>query len=334
MSTTTSQDARPGLARAMAHSNIALVKYWGKRDAALNLPAAGSLSMTLGGLLTDTTVRFDDDLSHDALWLNGQPQPTAKLTAFLDLVRRRAGVQARAHVTSHNTFPTAAGLASSASGWAALATAACAAAGLDLSPQERSVLARQGSGSAARSIFGGFVEMLPGQRPDGSDAFAVEVADVDHWPLRCLVALCAQGPKEHGSTDAMTHTAMTSPYYDAWIQDVPRALERARRALLARDLEPLAAVSEESCLRMHASAMAAAPGVLYWRGVTVEIIHAVRRWRALGEPCFFTIDAGPHVKVFCLDHAAPSLEAKLRQIEGVLDVLVAPPGRGAWLHEP
>lgn len=318
---------------AIAHSNIALIKYWGKRDVTLNLPAAGSISMTLGGLNTRTTVLFDEALRSDELWLNGQRVDDPKMSTFLDRVRRMAGRADFARVKTANDFPTAAGLASSASGFAALALAATRAAGLSLEPHELSILARLGSGSAARSIFGGFAEMSAGQAQDGQDSFAHQLAGADHWDLRCLVTLCAQGPKKHGSTDAMIHTAQTSPYYEPWIDDVPQALDRARAAILSRDFDALAQVSEESCLRMHASAMAAGPGILYWRGVTVELMHLVRELRAQGMPCFFTIDAGPHVKVFCLASSAQALEAKLREVDGVLGVLVTHPGQGAWVED-
>lgn len=321
----------PGATTVVAHSNIALVKYWGKRDVALNLPAAGSVSMTLGGLETRTTVRFAPELEQDQISLNGQLVAQPKLSRFIDRIRVMAGIQTRAYVETQNDFPTAAGLASSASGFAALALACAQAAGLELERHELSVLARLGSGSAARSLYGGFAEMLAGSRADGQDCYAVALADESHWSLRCLVTLCAQGPKDHGSTDAMIHTAQTSPFYQPWVDDVPQAITRAKAAILARDIEQLAIVAEESCLRMHASALAAGPGILYWRGVTVELIHKVRQLRAKGLACFFTIDAGPHVKVFCQESDAAAVRAELEQVEGVLGIIEAWPGPGAYV---
>ncbi|MEL6182601.1 MAG: diphosphomevalonate decarboxylase, partial [Myxococcota bacterium] len=202
-------------ATAIAHPNLALVKYWGKRDIHLNLPAAGSLSVTLAGLRTRTTVTFTPGQARDAAILNGRAVWGAKLDRvirFLDLLRHRAGVDLHATVHTENDFPTAAGLASSSSGFAALAAAGSAALGLELSAPELSVLARLGSGSAARSIHGGFVEMMAGRLPDGSDAHAIPIAYEDHWDLRCLILLTAQGEKSIGSTEAMNHTATTSPY--------------------------------------------------------------------------------------------------------------------------
>ncbi len=311
---------------AIAHPNIALVKYWGKRDAALNLPAAGSLSVTLAGMQTETTVEFDDSLTDDRIEIDGSVasgRPAARVSEFLDLVRERAGIETRARVQSANDFPTAAGLASSASGFAALALAACGAAGIDATDEELSVLARRGSGSAARSLFGGYVEMLPGSRSDGTDAHAVHVAEGEHWPLECLVAVTVEGPKKVSSTVGMNHTMESSPYYDEWVATVPPAIEAAKAAIESRDFQALAQVAEASCLQMHASAIAADPGVLYWRGVTVELIHAVRDLRVAGADAFFSIDAGPHVKVFCTPEHRASVEAGLRQVEGVVDVIHA-----------
>jgi diphosphomevalonate decarboxylase len=323
-------------ATAVAGTNIALVKYWGKRDGALNLPAAGSLSLTLDGLGTRTTVRFSDALEADRLVLGGAPadaRATARVSAFLERVRGRAGLRAPAEVMTANDMPTASGLASSASGFAALAVAATRAAGLVLSHAELSELARTGSGSAARSIFGGFVEMAPGERADGSDAVAAPVAGGE-WPdLRLVVAVTSEGAKAVGSTEAMERTSRTSPYYAAWLASVPGDLADARAAVGARDLPRLGAVAERSALRMHASALAADPGILYWSAATVAAIETVKALRAGGCAAFFTIDAGPHVKVLCARTDAPAVDQALLRTPGVLRTVVASPGRGAHVVE-
>jgi diphosphomevalonate decarboxylase len=321
-------------ATALAHPNIALVKYWGKRDLTYNLPAAGSVSMTLDGMSTRTTVRFDPELEQDRISLNGEELErgkSARLARFMDRVRIIAQSQEFAHVDTINDFPTSAGLASSASGFAALALAATKAAGVDLDPRKLSILARLGSGSAARSIYGGWAEMMPGVLADGTDCYARQIADESYWDLRCLVAVCAQGPKAIGSTEAMMQTARTAPYYEAWVADVPRHIQRAHDAIQARDFEALALIAEESCLRMHACAMAASPGILYWKGITVELIHHIRALRASGTPVFFTIDAGPHIKAFCTPDVEDRVAASLAEIDGVLDVLHTKPGAGARL---
>jgi diphosphomevalonate decarboxylase len=322
-------------ATAVAHPNIALVKYWGKRNVEHNLPAAGSVSLTLGGLETRTTVSFDDSLEEDMLELDGQVFDVGskyeRVSRFLDLVRHRSGLKTAARVVSQNDFPTGAGLASSASGFAALALAATRAAGMEISDRELSVLARRGSGSAARSIFGGFVKMNPGTRDDGQDAFAESIAETDHWDLRCIIAVTARGEKSVGSTEGMTRTHQTSPFYEPWIQSVPQDIESARAAIEQRNFDELARIAEASCLRMHASAMAAEPGIVYWNGTTVELMHRVRRARKSGLPVFFTIDAGPQVKVFCPESAQEECETLLGETDGVHEVIATYPGQGARL---
>ncbi len=300
---------------ARANTNIALVKYWGKRDAALNLPAVGSLSLTLEGLSTRTTVVFDRALPHDTLVLNGaeaDAKATGRVSKFLDIVRAGAGIVERARVESSNDFPTAAGLASSASAFAALAVAATHAAGLSLSDRELSILARRGSGSAARSIFGGFVEMHRGTRPDGEDSFAEPIAT--DWDVRLVIAATTQGPKSTLSTDGMRHTAETSPYYDAWVKMSERDLSTAREAIAKRDLEALGEVTEASCLSMHASAMAARPAVVYFHGATIEGWRIIQELRRSGVPAWFTCDAGPHVKALTDAANAAKVEAALAKL--------------------
>ncbi len=320
-------------ATAVAHPNIALVKYWGKRDQKLNLPAAGSLSVTLAGLSTTTQVQFDEHLTEDRVTLDGEPLETGRsrrrVVDFLDLVRHAAGFRYKAHVETKNDFPTAAGLASSASGFAALAVAAASAAGLDWSRRRLSVLARRGSGSAARSLFGGYVEMKPGTRSDGSDAHAIAIATEDHWDLRCLIALTARGKKETGSTRGMLHTQESSPLFESWRQTVPGDIEEARHCIDDRNFEGLGSIAERSCLRMHATAIGADPGILYWNAATVALIHRIRRARADGLNCFFTIDAGPHVKAFCLPEQATDLRSLLTSVDGVENIISARPGGGA-----
>lgn len=300
---------------AKAHTNIALVKYWGKRDDELNLPAVGSLSLTLDALSTRTTVVFDPKHDRDALVLNGavaDERATARVSKFLDLVRARAGHSLRAYVESTNDFPTAAGLASSASAFAALALAATRAAGLQLDERELSILARRGSGSAARSIFGGFVEMHRGNQPDGSDSFAEPiVTDLD---ARLVIVATTDGPKQTLSTDGMRHTAETSPYYEAWLRLSDGDVKTAREAIARKDLAALGTVTEASCLAMHASAMAARPAVVYFSGATVEGHRIIQDLRRSGVPAWFTCDAGPHVKALTDGAHAAQVERALAKL--------------------
>ncbi|AKT39927.1 diphosphomevalonate decarboxylase [Chondromyces crocatus] len=325
-----------GKATAVAHPNIALAKYWGKRPFGHNLPAVPSLSVTLAGLATRTTVAFDDALAEDELHLGGHPAaagPTRRVSGLLDRVRAASGRTERARVTSDNDFPTAAGLASSASAFAALALAASTAAGLSTSPEGISDLARRTSVSAARSAFGGFVALRSGA-PGDETLPATPVAPADHWPLRVIIAVTAEGPKDVGSSEGMKLTVDTSPYYAAWVTDAPSLEERVRAAVLARDFQALGSAAEASALRMHASAIAAAPGLLYWTGATVNVLSEVRRLRARGIPAFFTIDAGPHVKVFTVPEAEDEVTTALAAVPGVLRTLSATPGPGAHVVDP
>jgi diphosphomevalonate decarboxylase len=321
---------------ARAGINIALVKYWGKRDPDLNLPATGSLSLTLANLGSETTVRFASDArspeGEDRISVDGAPAPARfaeRVRRFLDLVRRAAHLDLPAEVATCNSVPTAAGLASSAAGFAALALAASRAAGMTLAPSELSALARRGSGSAARSIFGGFVEMAPGERSDGSDACARALLPADAWDVRLVVAITAEGPKAIGSSESMELTAKTSPYYPGWLQAVPQDLAAARAAVRAQDLTGLGRVAERNAMRMHACALAADPPILYWNAATLAAMETVRRLRASGSEAFFTIDAGPHVKVLCAACAAAVVESALAGTPGILRTLVLAPGPGA-----
>lgn len=307
---------------AVAHPNIALSKYWGKREGGGNVPAVPSLSVTLAGLATTTSVTFDAALSSDTLMLNGAPAApaaVARVTELLDRVREAAGVGSRASVVSTNDFPTASGLASSASGFAALALAAVRAAGLDWTAERAADLARRSSASAARSIFGGFVEL------DGE--IARPVAPPGKIDLKVLVCVTTERAKAVSSRDGMAVTAASSPYHAGWLEVAPRIHVELRDALLAGDLDRTCLLAEQSALAMHASAFAA--GVTYVSGATLEALATVRALRAEGLSAYATMDAGPHVK--CLVHARDAARAKARlaRTPGVLRIIEAVAGEGA-----
>ncbi|HEX5631824.1 MAG TPA: diphosphomevalonate decarboxylase, partial [Gemmatimonadales bacterium] len=285
---------------SVAHPNIALAKYWGKRPFGHNLPAVPSLSVTLAGMSTVTHVTLADDLPADVLELDGKPvvgRPVERVTQLLDLLVDGAP-RPRARVASRNDFPTAAGLASSASAFAALSVAGNAALATGHDPARLSCMARRVSASAGRSLFGGFV-VLPAGR-EGQTALPAEpLAPADHWDLRLVVAVTTEGAKDVGSTEGMNRTSETSPLYAGWLRSAPEVFETCKRAVLERDFAALGPAMEESALCMHATALAARPGLLYWNGVTVEVMRTVRALRKEGLSAYFTIDAGPHVKVVC-----------------------------------
>lgn len=319
-------------ATSISNSNIAFIKYWGNRNHALRLPVNSSLSMNLGGLYTRTTVYFDESLSADVVMLDSaaqSPEASRRVTEHLDRVRALAGVTTRARVDSQNNFPTGTGIASSASGFAALTVAACAAAGLQLTEKQLSVLARQGSGSASRSIPAGFVEWQEGK--DSEDSFAFSIAPADHWALIDCVAIVSREHKKVGSTGghALAHT---SPLQSARVADTPRRLRLCREALLERRFEQFADIVEEDSTLMHSVMMTSRPPLYYWLPPTLAIMNAVREWRSDGLPVCFTIDAGPNVHVLTLAGHEAEVERGLRRIDGVSAVLKAPAGGGAELQ--
>jgi diphosphomevalonate decarboxylase len=319
---------------ARAHPNLALAKYWGKLDREGNFPAVPSLSVTLGGLTTTTRVRFDRALAADRLVLNGvEANGTELLRAvkMMDRVRAAANTTARAEIVSDNDFPTASGIASSASGFAALALAATRAAGLSerggWDAARVSGLARESSASAARSLFAGFVEL------DAGGEYARQVAPADHLDLAVLVCVTGEGKKKDvGSTDGMRRTAAKSPYYSAWLAMAPRSFAEIRAALLARDLDKLGELSEANALAMHASAIAA--GVVYFGGATLEVLAAVRQLRAAGTAAYASMDAGPHVKVLARGEQRAIVAERLRAIPGVSRIIEARPGAAAEASTP
>jgi diphosphomevalonate decarboxylase len=316
------------VARAVAHANIALAKYWGKHDAARNLTAVPSLSLTLDGLRTETAILFDAGLAGDEAFIDAEPlsgRPLERVVFLIDQLRLTAGLTLRARVTSTNSFPTASGLASSASGFAALALAGARALGLSLGLSELSALARSASASAARSLFGGFVALEAGAEA------AVPVAPQDHWDVVMLVAVVTRGPKGVASTEGMGHTARTSPYYRAWVDSAPEVFQEVRRAVQERDLEALGEAMEHSTLLMHACMLASRPSLFYLTPSTLMVLDTVRSLRRAGTPAYFTMDAGPHVKVLTLPtHAEPVTHA-LEVVPGVIEVLSCRPGPAA--HE-
>ncbi|MEO8878373.1 MAG: diphosphomevalonate decarboxylase [Polyangiaceae bacterium] len=315
--------SRATIVRAVAHPNIALAKYWGKKPGAGNIPAVPSLSVTLEGMKTTTTVAFDDALSADHFILNGAEavgDPLRRALGLLDRVRALSGERRRARVTSDNDFPTTSGLASSASGFAALALAATRAAGLDLDASAVAGIARESSASAARSLFGGFAEL-------DTNGVANAVAPATQIDMRVLVCVTTDAQKAIGSTSGMNETAKISPFYEAWLDRAPRIYKDLREALLAKDFLILGKCAEQSALAMHATALAA--GIIYFNGVTQTVLAEVRKMRDEGIMVFATIDAGPHVKVLVRGSDAANAAERLAGVVGVLRVLKTRPGGAA-----
>ena len=329
-----------------AGSNIAFIKYWGVADSSLNIPLNNSISMTLADAHTTTTVAWDDNakLATDTISIDGaqfQGAPAARIVAHLDRLRALAGVSCKARVVSQNNFPMASGIASSASGFAALTVAASAALGLPLDAAQLSALARQASGSASRSLFGGFVEWQrgwgegeseeekgerEGQSLLDSRSVAHQMHDESHWALRDLIAIVSVSAKRISSSDGH-RLAATSPFTAARTRCVSDWLAAVRRAVADRDLALLGPILELDALAMHGVMMTSAPSLLYWQPGTLEVLHAVRAWREEdGLPVYFTIDAGPNVHLICEAETAPAVERRLRALPAVRRVLTSHPG--------
>lgn len=353
----------PNSAVAKANVNIALIKYWGKRNEQLILPYTSSLSLTLSDLYATTIVHFDESLSADFVTLDGSELPTddstrLRVVAMLDLVREKAGISTKAKVVSHNHVPIAAGLASSASGSAALAAAASYAAGLDLTPRELSRLARRGSGSACRSIFGGFVLWNKGE--DDETSYAEPIADLfaetaepladplsepadSHFSASLPTSLPAQknlnpamivvtldsSKKPISSRTAMRRTVETSPAYMPWVEQSKKDLASALDAICVGSIEQLGEVMEQNSLGMHETMRKANPPVNYLTDKTYAVLNAVRSMRECGWPVWATMDAGPNVKVLTdADCAARAAEELRGRVAESAQFTIALPGDG------
>jgi diphosphomevalonate decarboxylase len=318
-------------ATAVAHPNIAFIKYWGNRDQNLRLPENGSISMNLAELETRTRVTFDSSFPLDMFDLNGTRQTGPALERVLkhvNLLRGLRGISTHAHILSENNFPTGAGIASSASGFAALTLATVSALGLELSEVDLSRLARRGSGSACRSIPGGFTEWQKGS--SDLDSYAISLATADHWNLVDCIAVIADEQKKTGSSEGH-QTASTSPLQAARVADTIRRLEICRGAIQKKDFSALADIVEVDSNMMHAVMMTSRPALYYWEPASLNVIKAVQAWRKIGLGVACTLDAGPNVHLICEQKDAAKVEERVKALPGVKNVLVCHPGGNTHL---
>jgi len=320
-------------ATAYAHPNIALIKYWGDLDPTLHIPANGSISMNLAGMFTRTCASFEPGLEEDRFTLNDKPAPipsSRRVSKLLDRVRQMAGIRTHALVESQNNFPTGVGIASSASGFAALSLAAAYAAGLELDEKDLSRLARTGSGSACRSIPAGFVEWQSGGSDEESYAFSI--AAPEHWDLVDCIALVSIAEKQVSSSEGHS-VANTSIFQEARITDAPRRLDICRTAIQKRDFKALAEVVELDSNLMHAVMITSDPPLLYWKPETVSVVQEVISMRKSGLAVCYTIDAGPNVHVLCSSEVAGAVSGMLKELPQVSKVLECNPGGPAWIEK-
>jgi diphosphomevalonate decarboxylase len=295
--------------KSESHANIALIKYWGKRDSSRFLPTKSSISVSAPGLITKTTVEKNNK-NFDEIFIEVQPpaggctcfHEDPKVTRFLELFRHKYKIKDYFIVKSQNSFPVSAGLASSASGFAALAKCLNELYKLDLSLKELSILARQGSGSACRSIYSGFVIWHKGEKPDGSDSYAEKLFDLDYWPeFRIIPIILSDKKKKICSRKAMKQTVLTSPLYEKWVKKSQARIKPMIEAIRKKDIHAVGQLAEDDALEMHECIRSATPSIGYFLPETYKTIERVKKLRETGVPCYATIDAGPNVKIITLE---------------------------------
>ena len=294
-----------------AAANIALIKYWGKRDGPGNQPATPSLSIGLEDLRTTTLIQASGT-PDDIIEFEGTEKSQQRIKHYIDQVRLRFDAKQKLHIVTRNNFPTGTGLASSASGFAALAIGINEFLNLGLSVREVSSLAMSGSGSAARSVSGGYMEVFTDE-----SSHADQILEAEQWPLSVFVAVTETSEKTIGSTEAMKLTARTSPYYNEWLTTHNSDMEDARTAILAQDFEKLASISEHNCLKMHAAIMTSHPPIIYWNPATLAVMQRTIDLRNSSIPAFFTIDAGSQVKVICPPEYKSQVSEALKDLQGI-----------------
>ncbi|HZQ09941.1 MAG TPA: diphosphomevalonate decarboxylase [Anaerolineae bacterium] len=324
-------------ATAVSCSNIAFIKYWGNYDARLRLPLNDSLSMNLEALATQTTVEFDEALENDEVVIGEEAadeKARTRVVEQLNRIRAEAKIDAKARVHSRNNFPSAVGLASSASAFAALTLAGTRAAGLELSERALSILARQGSGSAARSIPAGFVEWLAATHvtATSSQSYARQVMPPDAWDLCDVIAIVSSEAKQVGSNEGHS-IAHTSPFFGERLSRLPNRYHRVRRELLAKNLKGMGPDVEAEAIELHAIALTSRPPIFYWLPGTVRVMDAVRQWRSEGLTAYYTLDAGPNVHILVEGKDSAEAAKRARELADVQDVIVSGPGEGAKLGE-
>ncbi len=322
-------------ATAVACANAGLIQQWGVTDAALNLPANGSISLTLAGLEVTTTVHWRVELTRDRITLDGQAPNDAlarRITIHLDHVRRLSGQSSRAEVTIQSTFSPRMGLNIAAPLFASLSMAATAAAGVELSMRALTALARLGAGSACQSIPGGFVEWHTGATHEAS--CAESIAGAEHWPLVDLIAVVSGAGRHMNDITEGHRLAATSPLQATRLLGAAARLAACREAILMRDFERLAAAAELDTGLVHAIAITSSPAVFYWAPVTLTILERVRAWRAAGLAVCYSVDPGPNVHCLCEPGDAANVEVQLGALRGILDVRRATSGGPARLVEP
>ena len=316
-------------ATAIANSNTALIKYWGKKDEELIIPMNNSISITTDALNTKTTVEFSDDYKEDTFVLDGKIQSGKsyeRVVKHLDLIRKRVNDKRKANVCSENNFPTAAGLASSASGFAALTVAACEALDLNLNEKELSMLSRQGSGSSCRSIFGGYVEWI--KEDENKDSYSIQLAEKDWFDVRDIIVVFETKERKWSTREAMSISKNTSPFFHPRLKIVEENLEKIRRAIKDKDFTTLGTIAEQDCLMMHSVALTSIPSQLFWTKETLAIIDFVEKIRQENLEAYYTIDTGANMHILVEPENAENIQNRLLKMDFVKKSIISKPGDG------
>lgn len=317
-------------ATALANSNTALIKYWGKQDEELILPMSNSISLTVDSLSTTTTVEFSDEFTDDHFFLNDVKQSGIaefRVIKHLDLLRSKAKSNLKARVKSKNNFPTAAGLASSASGFAALTVATCKALSLKKNQKELSMLSRRGSGSSARSIFGGFVEWI--KADEAGKSYAKQIADKNHFDIRDVVVIFEQQKREFSTREAMKISKETSPVFQDRLDHIDLKLDKMRNAIKEKNFTILGQTAESDCNMVHSIALTSEPKLSFWTDETIQTIKLVENLRKEGIKAYYTIDTGANMHILTLPEFAAEIKMILNKIPYVVKTIVCKPGDGA-----
>jgi len=321
-------------ASAQAHSNTALIKYWGKKDEKLKIPMNNSISITCDALYTQTTVEFSKNFSTDSFYLNNKEEngkPAERVINHLDMLRKIAGSKLNAKVVSVNNFPEASGLASSASGFAALTVAACSALGLEKNKKELSMLSRIGSGSSCRSMYGGYVEWI--KSDENKESYAVQLADENWFDIHDIALVFKKHKRKYNTTEAMKMSKETSPFYKTRLETLDESLVKVRKAIQDKDFKTIGQIAELDSLNMHAVAISSNPPLIFWRSETLAMMNFVEELRENGLAVYFTIDTGANMHLLTTPTDVEEIDTLLRKIPYIEKIITNKPGQGAFLLE-
>lgn len=321
-------------ATALAPANVAFIKYWGKKDESLRIPENDSVSMCLDQDFTVTTVEFRTNLKEDKVIIDKKEvkeREKERVVKHLERIRKKAKIKLFAKVKSENSFPAASGLASSASGFAALTLAASKAAGLNLSEKDLSRLARLASGSACRSIPSGFVYWQAGNSHKNS--FAYNLYSPSYWELRDLTIIVEAEKKKISSTKGHK-LASENPFLKARLALVKKNLIKIKKAFKDKNFSLLGEVIESEALSLHSVMLTSQPALIYWQPATLAIMHRAIDLREEKKiESYFTIDAGPNVHLICQKGDEEKLKKEIKKIRGVKRIIINKPTRGARIIE-